>query len=174
MATHGRGIFITDISPLQELTSKVLAEDAHLFDIESKIRWVAPRRMNSSSSNFAGESEPNGIAIYYYLKNEVEGNVKVTVYKGNMEINVINGSNSAGLHKVIWNMTQRRKRSKEEADQIRERQKRFREMGYRVSLGNPNYAMSPAAFGEYKIVLTVGDKKFAKTASILQDHWYDK
>jgi len=174
VATHGRGIFITDISPLQELTSKVLAEDAYLFDVESKIRWVAPRRMNSSSSNFAGESEPNGVVIYYYLKNKVDGNVKVTVYKGNMEINVINGGNSAGLHKVVWNMSQRRKRSKEEADQMRERQKRFREMGYRISLGDPNYAMSPAALGEYKIVLTVGDKKFVKTASILQDHWYDK
>jgi len=87
---------------------------------------------------------------------------------------VINGSSSAGLHKVVWNMSQRRKRSKEEADQMRQRQQRFREMGFRGSVGNVNYAMSPAAFGEYKIVLTVGDKKFVKTASVLQDHWYDK
>jgi len=174
VATHGRGIYITDISSLQELTSKVLAEDAHLFDVESKIRWVVPGRMNSSSSNFAGESEPNGVVIYYYLKNKVEGDVKVTVYKGNMEIDVINGSSSAGLHNVVWNMSQRRKRSKEEADQMRERMKRIRSMGFRGSMGDPNYIYSLVGPGEYKFVLTVGDKKFLKTASILQDHWYDK
>jgi photosystem II stability/assembly factor-like uncharacterized protein len=173
-ATHGRGIFIADISPLQELTSKVLTVNAHLFDIESKVRWISPRRMNSSSSNFAGESESNGIVVYYYLKNKVEGDVKVTVYKGNMEINEIKGSSSAGLQRIVWNMSQRRKRSKEEADQMRQRMQRFRAMGFRGSMGDPNYTMSPAAFGEYKFVLTVGDKKFVKTASILQDHWYDK
>ena len=158
---------------MQELTSKVLTADAHLFDIESKVRWVAPRRMNSSSSNFTGESEPNGIVVYFYLNNKVEGDVKVTVYKGNLEINEMKGSSSAGMHKVVWNMSQRRKRSKEEADQMRQRMQRFRAMGFRGSMGDPNYTMSPAAFGEYKFVLTVGNKKIVKTASILQDHWYD-
>ncbi len=34
VGTHGRGFFITDISPLQELTREVLASDAYLFGIE--------------------------------------------------------------------------------------------------------------------------------------------
>ncbi len=172
-ATHGRGIFIADISPLQELTSKVMAADAHLFDIESKIQWVNPRRMNSSSSNFPGESEPNGLVIYYYLKNKVKGDVKVTVYKGNMEINEIKGSSEAGLHKVVWNMSKRRKRSEKEVEQMRQLVRRYRQYGYRYP-GDINYAYSPAGFGEFKFVLTVGDKKFLKTASVLQDLWFDK
>ena len=172
-ATHGRGIFITDISPLQEMTSKVLAADAHLFDIESKIQWVNPRRMNSSSSNFQGESEPNGLVIYYYLKGKVEGDVKVTVYKGNMEINEIKGSSEAGLHKVVWNMNKRRKRSEKEVAQMQQMVRRYRQFGYRYP-GDINYAYSPAGFGEFKFVLTVGNKKFVKTASVLQDLWFDK
>ncbi len=161
VATHGRGIYITDISPLQELTSKVLAEDAHFFDVESKIQWVNPRRMASSSSNFAGESEPNGIVIYYYLKNKVEGDVKVTVYKGNMEINELKGDSSAGIHRVVWDMMKSQPDSQAQGGQTQ----RFR--GFRAR-GTP---MIP---GEYKFVLTVGDKKFVKTASILQDLWFDK
>jgi hypothetical protein len=31
IATHGRGIWITDIAPLEQLTAKALAADAHLF-----------------------------------------------------------------------------------------------------------------------------------------------
>ena len=172
-ATHGRGIFITDISPLQELTSEVLARDAHLFDIESKIKWVVPGRMNSSSSNYWGESEANGIVVYYYLKNKIEGDVKVTVYKGNVEINEIKGSSSPGIHKIVWDMTKRRKRTEEEMAQMKKMMERYRAYGYRYR-GDINYATSPALEGEYTFVLTVGDKKFVKTASILQDLWFDE
>ncbi len=173
VATHGRGIFITDISPLQELTSEVMARDAHLFDIESKIKWVVPGRMNSSSSNYMGESEPNGIVVYYYLKNKVEGDVKVTVYKGNVEINEIEGSTSPGIHKVVWNMTKRRKRTEQEVKRMRQMMERYRAYGFRFP-GDINYAEEPVLEGEYKFVLTVGNKKFVKTASILQDLWFDE
>jgi hypothetical protein len=58
VATHGRGFFITDITPLQELTPKILSKDVHLFDIESKVRWINNKFNVSSSSNFDGKSEP--------------------------------------------------------------------------------------------------------------------
>ncbi|MGB2764906.1 MAG: hypothetical protein WBC20_10890 [Candidatus Aminicenantaceae bacterium] len=173
VATHGRGIFITDISPLQELTPEAMAEDVYLFNIESKIKWVAPRRMNSSSSNYDGKSEPNGIVINYYLKNKVEGDVKISVYKGNMLINEIKGSSAGGINNAIWNMTKRRERTEEEKKEMREMTERYRSYGYRYR-GDVNFVSSPAGLGEYKFVLTVGDRKFTRKASILQDHWYDK
>ena len=129
--------------------------------------------MNSSSSNFRGESEPNGIMVYYYLKNKVEGDVKLTVYKGNVEINEIKGSSSPGIHEVVWNMTKRRKRTPEEIEEIKQMMERYRAYGYR-SRGDINYATEPVQEGEYTFVLTVGDKKFVKTASILQDLWFDE
>ena len=173
LATHGRGFFITDISPLQELAGEVLSKDVHLFDIESKIRWVNNELNVSSSSNFNGESEPNGIVIYYYLKNKAEDKVKVAVYKGNMLINEITGSSDAGINKVVWNMTVRRKRTAEEKKRIQEQMQRASRAGFRMRM-NPNYASGPAPLGEYKIVLTVGDQKVTKYASILKDYWYDK
>lgn len=173
VATHGRGFFIADISLLQELSSAVFAKETHLFNIESKIRWVNNQLNVSSSSNFNGESEPNGIMIYYYLKNRAEDKVKVTVYKGNQLINEMTGSGEAGINKVLWNMTVRRERTAEEKKRIREQMQRAAKMGFRMRM-DPNYVSGPAPLGEYKIVLTVGDQKHTKYASILKDHWYDK
>lgn len=173
VATHGRGFFITDITPLQELTPKILSEDVHVFDIESKVRWINNKFNVSSSSNFDGESEPNGIVINYYLKNKVKGEVEVTIYRGDKFINVVKGKGTAGINKVLWDMTQRRERTEEEKKRARERMERFRAFGSRRPM-DVNYAYDPAPLGEYKIVLKVGDQEFTKNASILQDHWYDK
>ncbi len=173
VATHGRGIFIADISPLEELTSEVLSNDIYLFNPESKVRWVNNKMNASSSSNFAGKSEPNGIVIYYYLKNKITEDVKVTIYKGSKVVNEMKGKNKAGINRVLWNMTERRKRTEKEKETIRERMKRYASYGYRMQM-DINYAHIPAQFGEYKIVLSADGQEFVKYASILRDHWYDK
>ena len=172
VATHGRGIFIADISPLEELTPEILSKDIYLFKPESKVRWVNNKMNASSSSNFAGKSEPNGIVIYYYLKNKITEDVKVTIYKGSKVVNEIKGKNKAGINRVLWNMTERRKRTEKEKETIRERIKRYASYGYRMQM-DINYAHIPAQFGEYKIVLSAGGQEFVKYASILRDYWYD-
>ena len=173
VATHGRGIFIADISPLEELTTDVLAKDVHLFNIESKIRWVSNKSYHSSSSNFTGQSEPQGIVIYYLLKNQAQKEVKVKVFKGNVLINEVEGNSDAGINKVIWDMTKRRERTEEEKEKIRKQNKRYAEMGYRRQI-DVDYDYTPASLGEYKIVIEFDGKKLVNSASILQDHWYDK
>ncbi len=170
LATHGRGIYIADISPFVELTQDVLAKDAHLFDVESKIRWVNNDMHDTSSDNYNGQSEPMEIVVYYYLKQKPQGDVKVEVFKGNTLINKIDGTNDPGINKVAWDMTKRVERSEAEEKQMRERMRRFAAMGFggRMQMG------PPAPLGEYRIVLTVDGKEFTKYASILQDLWFDK
>jgi photosystem II stability/assembly factor-like uncharacterized protein len=174
VATHGRGIFITDITVFQELNPEVLAKDIHLFDIESKVRWVNPRDMHSSSANFAGENEPVGIVINYYLKNKVDDNVKIAVYQGDLLINELTGKKDAGWNSVLWRMDKRRERSEEEQKQIKEMLDRYAEYGYRPRNINIKYDSSPAQLGEYRIELTVGDRSFTKFVSIVKDHWFDE
>jgi photosystem II stability/assembly factor-like uncharacterized protein len=173
VATHGRSIFITDIAPLRELTPQVMAKDVHLFAIESKVRWVNNRNSHSSSSNFNGQSEPNGIVVNYYLRDKVKGDVKVSIYQGNNLINEVVAGNEPGLQKVVWDMTVRRKRTEEEKKAIEERQRRFAESGFRRR-ENPDYEFTPAAWGEYRFVLQAGPQTLNGFASILKDDWYDK
>ena len=47
VATHGRGIFITDISPLQEITKEVLDHDVYLFEIELLAQFILPEQSSS-------------------------------------------------------------------------------------------------------------------------------
>ena len=81
VATHGRGIYIADISPLAEVNLETLGKGAHFFQPESKVRWVPGISNETASDNFDGESEAAEIPFYYWLQS------------------------AAGLHKVAWNMS---------------------------------------------------------------------
>jgi len=175
VATHGRGIWIADIAPLGEICSDSWFDrDAHLFRIEPKIKWISNNRASSSSANFAGESEPNGSMIYFYLKEKAEGDVKVSIYQGNMLISAYKKAHTPGIHKVIWNHSIQKERSEAQKKQMQAQLKRYAEMGFRPRGGqfDVNYTYTPAPCGTYKVVLEVGDKKFVQEAEVKPDHWY--
>ena len=56
---------------------------------------------------------------------------------------------------------------------IKEMMARYAEYGYHMNI-DPKYDYSPAHPGEYRIVLSVGNKSFTKYASILKDHWFQE
>jgi hypothetical protein len=169
VATHGRGIYIADIAPLAEVTAEVLASDAHFFQPESKVRWIASDRGNWASDNFDGESEPLAIPLYYYLGGDTEGEVTFTVYQGNVPIASLTGEGTAGIHQVTWNMDKREERSPEQQEQLRERGTRF---GRPMSEDEIRYTSTPAPIGEYTIVMQVGGTELSRKASILKDEWW--
>ncbi len=110
VGTHGRGIFIGDIAPLQEMTPAVLASAAHLFEPQPAIQWGPEMRTVTASANFNGESKPNGVMIRYFLKS-AEKDVKVRVYDGARMIAEVDAPKSAGVNSVRWNMQARRERT---------------------------------------------------------------
>jgi hypothetical protein len=114
VGTHGRGFFITDISPLQELAPDVLSIDVHMFAIEPKVQWIMPSQKATSAQNFAGENESHSVVINYYLKQPIKGDVKFIVYDKKRIINEFAGSNTPSLNRVEWGMTWRRKRTQKE------------------------------------------------------------
>jgi len=125
--THGRGFFITDISPLQELTPDVLSKDVHMFAIEPKVQWIMPSQKATSAQNFAGENESHAVVINYYLRHPIKGDVKFVVYDKTRIINEFSGSNNPGLNRVEWGMTWRRKRTQKEVARWERRQKYLEE-----------------------------------------------
>ena len=171
VATHGRGIFIADISPLQEISSSLLLKKAHVFNIQTKIRWINNKRNHSSSANYNGKSEPRGMLIYYYLKNKIKGGIKVAVYKGSRMIDEFKGSGNAGIQRVVWSMRERRLRTKKEKQELEKRMKRWAAFGYKPKI-DINYIYTPAAVGQYRFEFQIGKAKFVKHSSILKDHWY--
>ena len=124
-------------------------------------------RRASSSSNFEGESEPNGMVIHYYLKNKLENDIKIQVYQGKMLINEISGKGEAGLNQVLWRMDKRRKRTEKEKKQIQAMIKRYSSYGFRSSQ-DPEYASIPALEGEYTVVLTIDKEIKGKRTAVIK------
>ena len=51
IGTHGRGIYVIDISPLQEMTSEVMSSDAHLFNIQPETLFYLDITKNKGASS---------------------------------------------------------------------------------------------------------------------------
>ncbi|MFQ5865576.1 MAG: hypothetical protein ACE5IW_10140 [bacterium] len=204
VGTFGRGFYITDISPLQEITPYVLAQEAYLFEIEPKVQWVMPSQPATSAQNFAGENEPHGVVVNYYLKQKVKGGIKIEVYDRTIKLNEIAAPAQAGINSVQWYMTKRRKRTPKEIVQLKEMLEGIKDeedfydfydtVDYYLNPDDEVNALgqslhtrvqNPGPFdrewlyqrvqpGEYTIKLISDTKVLVRKVQILQDYWYDK
>jgi hypothetical protein len=153
VGTHGRGIFVTDITPLQEMNKEVLDSDVHLFEVEPKIQWSYKTNGGIyGQRHFNVPNEPNGLVIKYYLKSEMKEQIRILITDPyGKELFSLRGKKKAGINQVVWNMRQRP--PKQESSQQTGTRARVR----RGRLAPP---------GEYLVVLEVGDKKLTRRAKI--------
>ena len=173
VATHGRGIYIADISELAQAAGPVIADGAHFFHPEPKVRWEGADMTNYASSNFEGESEPAGVPLSYYLPEDAES-VALTVYQGGLAVAELEGESSAGFHEILWDMTRRVERSEEEQARLREQARGggFGGFGGRGGgVDRVRFAVSPAPPGEYRVVLNVDGETVERNARIIKDEW---
>jgi len=109
VGTHGRGIYILDdIAPLQQLTSKLMESEAHLFDVRPGTIWYNDTRLSryvGGAKLYRGTNPQPGTAITYYLKSVPDGDVKLTVsdYTGKV-VRSIAATKEVGLNRVQWNL----------------------------------------------------------------------
>lgn len=203
VGTHGRGIFITDITPLQELTPKVQQEPVHLFRVEPRVQWVMPSQPAVSAQNFAGDNEPRGIVVNYFLADPAE-DVQLRFFDGDDLIHEMRGPGEPGLNSVEWGMTRRRTRSEEEMQEFDQMQEWLaedveffdyydtvdnyddldeevdrwgRSLSTRVHMAADVLERGFAYFrvppGKYSVSLVVGEVTRHQEIEILKDTWYD-
>jgi photosystem II stability/assembly factor-like uncharacterized protein len=159
VATHGRGIYIADISPLAEVNLETLGHDVYFFQPESKVRWIPGVSHEAASDNFSGEGEPAEIPFYYWLQSDAGAGVTFNVYQGNVLISTVEGPGGAGLHKVAWGMNKTPQGQPQQAPQGPGRfQGRSRGQ--------------PAPVGAYTVVMSVGGQEMSRRVSILRDEWW--
>ena len=184
VGTYGRGFFITDISPLQELTQEVLENEAHFFEIEPKVQWIIPRETVVSSQNFWGENQPYGVMVNYYLKENIDNPVSIKVYKGQHLVREMIGTTAAGLNSVEWRMDTRRDRTEEEKESWKNGYEwnmiqpftKYQQIFYHgteFDLNSPDHISTQVLPGEFTVMLSVNGHEFEQKAVILKDHWYE-
>ena len=108
-ATHGRGIFVTNISPLQEIREDFAAKDIHLFEVRPVVRWRWTRNMFDDFGGHRHQMVPNDppvMKVQYFLKSAASGKPKITIADVRGEpLTVIEGEGGPGLHSVTWNLS---------------------------------------------------------------------
>jgi photosystem II stability/assembly factor-like uncharacterized protein len=151
VGTYGRGIFITDITPLQQLNDGVLEKDFHLFSIEPKVQRMT-RRWGAytlyGNRHLSTPNEPNAIVLNYYLKDKTQEKVKITITNPDGKVlSNIEGKTEAGINRVLWNM-------------------RIQPPGRLESQTRRRWGGVLAEPGEYIVILEIGDKKLTRKAVI--------
>ena len=106
VATHGRGAFVTDITPLQQWSAEVLASGFHLFAPEAK-----GRRVESGWGNYrlfghrhvTTPNEPNGVLLDVYQRGEDDTPFTLRVMDGGGKVVwTAEEEGAPGLHRVVW------------------------------------------------------------------------
>jgi hypothetical protein len=104
-ATHGRSLWILDVTPLRQLTPEVLKAPAHLFKPNVAIRWLAEPRRGGTTRRFVGENPPTGAQLYYMLANKADKvTLKVLDVEGKL-VRELRASDQPGLHRIAWDLT---------------------------------------------------------------------
>jgi hypothetical protein len=101
-ATHGRSLWILDVTALRQMASEKIATEPTLYRPNTVTRWQPLPRHGSSGRQFVGQNPPPGAHIYYSLPQKA---AKVTLEFQDVEgkkIAEMTGPTTPGLHRVTW------------------------------------------------------------------------
>jgi photosystem II stability/assembly factor-like uncharacterized protein len=139
--THGRGIWILDVAPLQQMTADSIDGEPVLFQPVTATQWnpgPPPKGVNYGTQNLSTDPTGNSATITYWLT-ERANEVKLVVRtSADEEVAVLTPSNVPGVNRVEWGL---------------------RRTGQGPALGP----------GEYKVVLTVDGKAITRTLTVRAD-----
>jgi photosystem II stability/assembly factor-like uncharacterized protein len=102
-ATHGRSLWILDVSALRQLTPETLKAVAFLYQPNSAVRWKNEPNRGRTNRRFAGDNPQRGAMIYYTLANKAEkASLKVLDVDGKTVLRELSVSTQPGLHASNW------------------------------------------------------------------------
>jgi photosystem II stability/assembly factor-like uncharacterized protein len=93
IATHGRGIYVMDVSPIQSYTKDIQTKDLHLFKmapIKLPRSWWDPR---------------TPLPIIYTLKQDQQEKVEISIFDSqNKLVKKLSHTGTAGFNHLQWNL----------------------------------------------------------------------
>jgi photosystem II stability/assembly factor-like uncharacterized protein len=194
-ATHGRSIWILDVTALRQMTADALKAPSELYRPNTVVRWRSEPQRGSiygvGSHLYVGENPAYGAQIYYSLTKKADKvTIKILDYTGKTvrEITTIpeGGKNvplkkESGLHRVTWELVGTSTRSRPQGQGPGgpggpggQFARQFTPFAYVT--GPALLAMLPgrgpqirAVPGMYRVVLTVDGKEYSQGLRIEAD-----
>jgi photosystem II stability/assembly factor-like uncharacterized protein len=175
LATHGRALWILDdIQPIREYTDTIATQPLHLFAPAPATRWHYGSASWGTRGTFS--NPPHGATIYYTLKDEEKGELKVEILDSqNRVVRTLSstapqpmGSDDnedpddfkkealprvAGVQRAVWDLRY------EGARKIK---------NGRIDTGDPNTGPRVAP-GTYTVKLTAGGKTLTAPLKVIVD-----
>jgi hypothetical protein len=104
--THGRSIWIVDVAPLQEMTTQVLAQSAHLFTPRTAFQWgESPINGGSNGHKLFQAPSPQYGADIWYRVAQGTGQARIVIQDASGDtLTTMNGPGGPGVHRISWNM----------------------------------------------------------------------
>jgi photosystem II stability/assembly factor-like uncharacterized protein len=155
VGTYGRGIWITNVALLREISQAVLNEDVHFFSVQPR-----PRRNEGAVGNYrllgdqqlVTSNEPDGLTFTYYLKEQPKEKVTLTIDRADgTTLRTLEANAKAGLNRVVWQLGGFN----------------FPPVTGGDSRGGPQGQLREIPPGDYEVTLKVGEKKSTQKARVL-------
>jgi photosystem II stability/assembly factor-like uncharacterized protein len=176
-ATHGRSIWILDVTPLRYMTRDVYAANAHLFRPGPAVAWGNPvGRSMSGHKRFTGENPPDGAAIHY-LVSAPANDVRLKVLDGDGKtMREFTASGEPGLYRVVWDLRRSQQLNSAAAGQGGPRGSQSggqsestagsATTGQRVRSATATPRVRP---GTYRVVMTIDEKEISQPILVEPD-----
>jgi photosystem II stability/assembly factor-like uncharacterized protein len=104
-ATHGRSLWILNITPLRQMTTEIAKAKAHLYEPTAATRWITEPRRGGTNRRFVGENPPVGAQIYYSLTKKADKiSLSIVDYAGKT-VRELRAPGEPGLHRVAWDLS---------------------------------------------------------------------
>ncbi|MFQ6108604.1 MAG: WD40/YVTN/BNR-like repeat-containing protein [Candidatus Aminicenantales bacterium] len=160
IGTHGRGIWILDdISPFQEMSEEVLAQDAHLFSIRPTTAFFRSSKHEPyTRPAYSAKNPAFGMTINAYLRTKPEEKPRIRILDANekpvFETTLLK---RGGIQRFNWNLQFVPKTEK----------------GKEIKPGLAGFmALPTVSSGEFTVILSVDGKEYRQRALVHPDPRY--
>jgi hypothetical protein len=107
-ATHGRSLWVLDVSALRQMKADVMTKDMFLYEPNKVVRWRnEPSRgaaYGAGSRMYSGQNPPRGAQVYYSLSRKANNVTLKVVDISGKSVRELKASSEKGLHVVPWDL----------------------------------------------------------------------
>jgi len=111
VATYGRSIWVTDVSPFAEMADGALDEPLHLFRTKPatlfKTRVTYGNSIEEVNGDlfFRADNPPDGAVMTYYIQAASPDEARIEIRDASGEVlRSLTGPGGAGLHRIVWDL----------------------------------------------------------------------
>jgi hypothetical protein len=106
-ATHGRSLWILDVTALRQMASESVKEKPTLYKPNTLTRWQDMPRRGRSGREFVGQNPPTTAQVFYSLPKKAE-KVSLRFFDiDDKKVGELNVPAEAGLHRAAWDTVAR-------------------------------------------------------------------